>query len=41
VLEASEDQLKRFSAGRTAPAQPVPQEPPAATSYPPLEAPAR
>ncbi|MBG9389230.1 outer membrane protein assembly factor BamE [Caenimonas aquaedulcis] len=40
-LEASEERLKQFSTGRTAaPAAPA-AEPPAATSYPPLEAPAR
>jgi len=43
VLEASEERLKQFSAGRpaAAAAQPAPAEPPSATSYPPLEAPAR
>jgi outer membrane protein assembly factor BamE len=44
VLEASEESLKQFSAGRTAPAAPaVPAtpEPPAPTSYPPLEPPVR
>ena len=43
VLEASEESLKQFSAGRpaAAAAQPAPAEPPPATSYPPLEAPAR
>jgi outer membrane protein assembly factor BamE len=40
VLEASEESLKQFSAGRTAPA-PAPVEPPVSASYPPLEAPAR
>jgi outer membrane protein assembly factor BamE len=41
VLEASEESLQQFSASRTpAPAAPT-AEPPAATSYPPLEAPAR
>jgi outer membrane protein assembly factor BamE len=42
VLEASEERLKQFSSGRPAAApQPAPAEPPPATSYPPLEAPAR
>ena len=43
VLEASEESLNKFSAGRPAPAaQPAAAEVPAApTSYPPLEAPAR
>ena len=43
VLEASEEKLKQFSSGRPAKAaaQPVADEPPPATSYPPLEAPAR
>jgi outer membrane protein assembly factor BamE len=42
VLEASEESLKQFSSGRpAAAAQPAPAEPPPATSYPPLEAPAR
>ena len=42
VLEASEESLKQFSAGRpAAAAAPAPAEPPPATSYPPLEAPAR
>jgi outer membrane protein assembly factor BamE len=42
-LEASEERLKQFSAGRAAaPAVPASAaEPPAATNYPPLEAPAR
>ena len=40
VLEASEESLKQFSAGRTAPA-PAPVEPAASASYPPLEGPAR
>jgi outer membrane protein assembly factor BamE len=43
VLEASEESLKQFSSSRpaAAAAQPAPQEPPPATNYPPLEAPAR
>jgi outer membrane protein assembly factor BamE len=43
VLEASEESLKQFSSSRppAAAAQPAPAEPPPATSYPPLEAPAR
>jgi outer membrane protein assembly factor BamE len=42
VLEASEESLKQFSAGRTAPPTPAATEPPPApTSYPPLEAPVR
>ena len=42
VLEASEEQLKKFApaGGAQAPARP-PAEPPASASYPPLEAPAR
>lgn len=42
-LQASEESLKQFSAGRTAaPAAPQPPEgPPPGTRYPPLEAPAR
>jgi outer membrane protein assembly factor BamE len=42
-LEASEEKLQQFSAGRpAAPATaPAAAEPPPATSYPPLEAPAR
>ena len=43
VLEASDESLNQFSAGRSAaPAvMPAPAEPPPPTSYPPLEAPAR
>jgi outer membrane protein assembly factor BamE len=43
VLEASEDSLNKFSSSRSpaAAAQPAPADLPAATSYPPLEAPAR
>jgi len=42
VLEASEETLSRFSAGRpAAPAVAPAAEPPPATSYPPLEPPAR
>jgi outer membrane protein assembly factor BamE len=42
VLEASEESLNRFSANRpAAAAQPAPAETPPATSYPPLESPAR
>ncbi|ROZ64888.1 outer membrane protein assembly factor BamE [Ramlibacter sp. WS9] len=43
-LEASEDKLQQFNAGRPAAAPapaPAPAEPPPATSYPPLEAPTR
>jgi len=41
-LEASEESLKQFSAGRAPAAAPAPAaEPAPATSYPPLEAPAR
>jgi outer membrane protein assembly factor BamE len=40
VLEASEESLRQFSAGR-APVVPPEPEPAPATSYPPLEAPAR
>ena len=45
-LEASEDKLQQFNAGRPAAAAapasaPAPAEPPPATSYPPLEAPTR
>lgn len=41
-LEATEEELRRFSAGKAAaPAQPAPDTAPAATNYPPLEAPAR
>ena len=42
-LEASEDKLQQFSAGRPAAAAPAPApaEPPPATSYPPLEPPTR
>jgi len=43
VLEASEEKLKQFSSGRpaAAAAQPGVDQAPPATSYPPLEAPAR
>ena len=42
VLEASEDSLKQFSSSRSpAAAQPALADPAPATSYPPLEAPAR
>jgi outer membrane protein assembly factor BamE len=40
VLEASEESLKQFPARRAAPVTPEPPAP-AATNYPPLEAPAR
>lgn len=41
-LEATEEELRRFSAGKApAPVQPAPDTAPAAASYPPLEAPAR
>ncbi len=42
VLEATEDELKRFTPTQAAaPARDVDSLPPAATSYPPLESPAR
>ena len=42
VLEASEERLKQFAPSRPAEAtQPAPAGPPPATSYPPLETPAR
>jgi outer membrane protein assembly factor BamE len=43
LLEAPEDKLQQFSAGRPAatPAAPATAEPPPAASYPPLEPPAR
>jgi hypothetical protein len=42
-LEASEESLRQFSAGRApdTAAAPAPAEPPPAASYPPLEAPLR
>jgi outer membrane protein assembly factor BamE len=40
-LEASEESLRQFSAGRAADTAPAPAEPPPAASYPPLEAPLR